>query len=85
MSGLLQIPFRYNPKAGHPPLTRTGYYYLPSGWRNKKLPIMLLFHGLAGFGGVGGGAVGVGIMGAGYRTTFQVASVAILECRVAGS
>ena len=42
---------------------------------------MLLFHGLAGFGGVGGGAVGVGIMGAGYRTTFQVASVAILERR----
>lgn len=32
---------------------------------------MLLFHGLAGFGGIGGGAKGVGILGAGYRITFQ--------------
>lgn len=39
---------------------------------------MLLFHGLAGFGGIGGGAVGIGIMGAGYRITFEVASSASL-------
>lgn len=75
---LLQIPFRYEPKAGKPPLIRTGYYFLPTGWRTKRLPIMLLCHGLAGFGGIGGGKrIGdVGIMGAGYRITFQVAALA---------
>ena len=71
---LLQVPFRYEPRVGNPPLTRTGYYYLPSGWRNKALPVMVMFHGLAGFGGIGGGKGGVGIMGSGSRITFQVAS-----------
>ena len=71
----VQIPFRYNPRAGRPPLTRTGYYYLPSGWRNKPLPLMLMFHGLAGFGGIGKGAIGVGIMGAGSVINFQVGGI----------
>lgn len=71
---LPQVPFRYEPRVGNPPLTRTGYYYLPSNWRNKKLPVMLMFHGLAGFGGLGGGKrpSDFGIMGAGSRITFQV-------------
>lgn len=70
---LSQVPFRYEPREGNPPLTRTGYYYLPSNWRNKKLPVMLMFHGLAGFGGLKGTKPGdFGIMGAGSQITFQV-------------
>ena len=69
---LLQVTFRYVQRFGNPPLTRTGYYYLPTGWRNKALPVMLMFHGLAGFGGIGGGAGGMGIMGSGSIITYQV-------------
>ena len=63
----MQIPFRYNPLAGTPPRIRTGYYYLPSGWRNKKLPVMVLFHGLAGYG--------LSILNAGSQATYQVCAV----------
>lgn len=69
-----QIPFRYEPPAGNPPLIRTGYYYLPSSFRRRRLPVMLLFHGLAGYGGIccGKNPGDVGIMGAGAVMTFQV-------------
>ena len=60
----LQIPYRYNPIAGIPPLQRTGYYYLPSGWQNTTLPVMVLFHGLEGFG--------VSILNSGSQGTYQV-------------
>ena len=47
-----------------PPRIRTGYYFLPSGWYNTSLPVMMLFHGLAGYG--------VSILNAGSQGTFQV-------------
>lgn len=58
-----QIPFRYATKAGTPPRIRTGYYYLPSGWVNTTLPVMVLMHGLAGYG--------ESILNAGSQGTFQ--------------
>ena len=64
MSGLPQVPFRYETRAGFPPRIRTGYYYLPTGWRNTSLPVMVLFHGLAGYG--------ISILDAGSQGTFQV-------------
>ena len=49
---------------GTPPYKRTGYYYLPSGWRNKALPVMVLLHGLEGYG--------ISILNSGSIGTFQV-------------
>jgi len=60
----VQIPYRYNPIAGIPPLQRTGYYYLPSGWQYAALPVMVLFHGLEGFG--------LSILSSGSQGTYQV-------------
>ena len=59
-----QVPFRYNPVIGTPPFKRTGYYYLPSGWRNGPLPVMVLLHGLEGYG--------ISILNSGSIGTFQV-------------
>jgi len=59
-----QVPFRYNPVIGYPPYKRTGYYYLPSGWRNGPLPVMVLLHGLEGYG--------ISILNSGSIGTFQV-------------
>ena len=61
---MAQIPYRYDPIAGIPPLQRTGYYYLPSGWQNTTLPVMVLFHGLEGYG--------ISILESGSQGTFQV-------------
>lgn len=65
-----QVPFRYEEKAGTPPRIRTGYYFLPSGWYNTSLPVMMLFHGLAGYG--------VSILNAGSQGTFQVGACSYL-------
>ena len=43
-----QIPLRFDPIDNN--LIRTGYYYLPSKWQSKALPVMVLFHGLEGYG-----------------------------------
>ena len=59
-----QVPFRYNPVIGYPSYKRTGYYYLPSGWRNGPLPVMVLLHGLEGYG--------ISILNSGSIGTFQV-------------
>ena len=55
---------RYEPMAGEIPRIRTGYYYLPAGWHNTTMPVMVLFHGLAGYG--------VSIIDAGSQGTYQV-------------
>jgi len=44
----VQIPLRFDPIDNN--LIRTGYYYLPSKWQSKALPVMVLFHGLEGYG-----------------------------------
>ena len=64
MKAPLQVPFRYNPIIGTPPYARTGYYYLPSGWQYKALPVMVLLHGLEGYG--------ISILNSGSIGTFQV-------------
>ncbi len=64
-----QIPFRYNPLVGIPPRIRTGYYYLPSGWQNTALPVMVLFHGLEGYGL---SIMYAGTPNQGDQSTFQV-------------
>ena len=65
----LQIPFRYNPLVGIPPRIRTGYYYLPSGWQNRALPVMVLLHGLSGYGL---SILYAGTPNQGSQSTFQV-------------
>ena len=45
---MAQIPLRFDPIDNN--LIRTGYYYLPSQWQSKALPVMVLFHGLEGYG-----------------------------------
>ncbi len=64
-----QIPFRYNPLFGVPPRIRTGYYYLPSGWQNRALPVMVLMHGLEGYGL---SIMYAGTPNQGDQSTFQV-------------
>ena len=59
-----QIPLRFDPVDNN--LMRTGYYYLPSQWQNKALPVMVLFHGLEGYG--------LNIIQAGSGNTFQVST-----------
>ena len=67
----IKVPLRYSQD---PRDTRTGYYVLPPNWRNRNLPVMVLFHGLAGFGGTTGGrkASDRGILGTGSGLTFLV-------------
>ena len=57
----VQIPLRYDPIALN--MIRTGYVYLPSSYYNKALPVMVLFHGLEGYG--------LNIIQAGSGGTFQ--------------
>jgi hypothetical protein len=60
----VQIPLRYDPIAAN--MIRTGYVYLPSSFNGKALPVMVLFHGLEGYG--------LNIIQAGSGGTFQVSS-----------
>ena len=65
----MQIPFRYNPLVGIPPRIRTGYYYLPSGYYGQPLAVMVLFHGLEGYGL---SIMYAGTPNQGDQSTFQV-------------
>ncbi len=71
LARFVQIPYRYDPIAGIPPLERTGYYYLPPGWENTSLPVMVLFHGLEGYG--------LNILSSGSEQTFQVRRALMVE------
>ena len=41
---------QYLPMQGSPPVVRSGMYYLPSGYKDAVLPVVVVFHGLAGNG-----------------------------------
>ena len=69
--GRVQIPLRYNPIALN--MIRTGYVYLPSRYQNKALPVMVLFHGLEGYG--------LNIITAGSGGTFQVSPQSLFSSR----
>lgn len=48
--GLPQVGLQYLPNQGSPPVVRSGMYYLPSGYKKALLPVVVVFHGLAGNG-----------------------------------
>ena len=48
--GGTQVGLQYLPMQGSPPVVRSGMYYLPSGYKSAVLPVVVVFHGLAGNG-----------------------------------
>ncbi len=45
-----QVGLQYLPMQGNPPVVRSGMYYLPSGYKTSVMPVVVVFHGLAGNG-----------------------------------
>ncbi len=45
-----QVGLQYLPMQGNPAVVRSGMYYLPSGYKTSVLPVVVVFHGLAGNG-----------------------------------